>query len=79
MINLGKLKIENAALAPMAGFTDSAYRLICKQMGAGLVVSEMISAKALCFGDKKTAEILKFCGFREKYILTDKGFIPVSL
>ena len=61
MINLGKLKIENAALAPMAGFTDSAYRQICREMGAGLVVSEMISAKALCFGDKKTAELLKFC------------------
>ena len=60
MINLGKLKIENAALAPMAGFTDSAFRKICAEKGAGLLVSEMISAKALCFGDKKTAELISF-------------------
>ncbi|MBE6789020.1 MAG: tRNA dihydrouridine synthase DusB [Ruminococcaceae bacterium] len=61
MIKIGKLKISGAALAPMAGFTDSAFRQICKKMGAGLLVSEMVSAKALCFGDKKTAELLKFC------------------
>ena len=58
MIQIGKLKIEGSALAPMAGFTDSTYRVICKQMGAGLLVSEMVSAKAICFGDKKTAELL---------------------
>jgi len=58
MIQIGNLKISGAALAPMAGFTDSAFRIICKEMGAGLLVSEMVSAKALCFGDKKTAELL---------------------
>lgn len=48
-------------MAPMAGFTDSAFRQLCRKYGAGLVVSEMISAKALCYGDKKTADLLKFC------------------
>ena len=60
MFEVGKIKIDGAILAPMAGFTDSAFRLLCKESGAGLVVSEMISAKALCFKDKKTAELLKY-------------------
>ena len=61
MLEIGKLKINGALLAPMAGFTSSAFRLLCRQHGAGLVVSEMVSAKALCFKDKKTAELLKAC------------------
>ncbi len=61
MLEIGKLKINGAILAPMAGFTDSAFRLLCRKNGAGLVVSEMVSAKALCFKDKKTAELLKAC------------------
>ncbi len=60
MIKIGDLEIFSAALAPMAGFTDSAFREICREIGAGLVISEMISAKALCFDDKKTYELLKY-------------------
>lgn len=60
MIQIGNLKIDGAVLAPMAGFTDSAFRQICRELGAGLTVSEMISAKALCFNDKKTQELLKY-------------------
>lgn len=60
MIKIGKLEINGAALAPMAGFTDSAFREICSEMGAGLLVSEMISAKALCFKDKKTEALISF-------------------
>ena len=41
-------------LAPMAGFTDRAMRHICHRYGAEIGVSEMISAKALLFSDKKT-------------------------
>lgn len=41
-------------LAPMAGFTDSPFRRICASMGADLTVTEMISAAAVCFEDKKT-------------------------
>ena len=36
-------------LAPMAGFTDYAFRKICREMGAEYTVSEMVSAKALCY------------------------------
>ncbi|MBQ8868256.1 MAG: tRNA dihydrouridine synthase DusB [Oscillospiraceae bacterium] len=61
MLEVGKIKIDSAILAPMAGFTDSAFRLLCRKHGAGLVVTEMVSAKALCFKDKKTAELLRYC------------------
>ena len=47
--------MENSlVLAPMAGVTGKAYRIICKEQGAGLVVTEMISAKALTYNDKNT-------------------------
>ena len=45
-------------LAPMAGVTDRAFRQICREQGAALTVTEMVSAKALHFGDKKTARLL---------------------
>lgn len=45
-------------LAPMAGITDSTYREICKSFGAGLTYTEMVSAKALTFGDKKSLSLL---------------------
>ncbi len=43
--------------APMAGVGDSAFRTIVKRQGADFVTSEMISAKAVCFGDRKTVEL----------------------
>ena len=45
----------------MAGTTDLPFRLICKKNGAGLVYTEMISAKALLYGDEKTKLLLKTC------------------
>ena len=41
-------------LAPMAGMGDAAFRKICKEHGADYMTTEMVSAKALCYGDKKT-------------------------
>ncbi len=41
-------------LAPMAGMGDAAFRRICKEHGADYMTTEMVSAKALCYGDKKT-------------------------
>ncbi len=46
-------------LAPMAGVTDLAFRLVCKSFGAGLVCTEMVSAKALVHGDRKTQRLLQ--------------------
>ncbi len=54
-MKLGMLNIEGkAALAPMAGVTDAAYRPICREFGAAKTVTEMISAKAVEYGDKRT-------------------------
>ncbi len=46
-------------LAPMAGVTDLPFRLICKEFGADLVVSEMVSAKGIEYRDKKTSKLLE--------------------
>lgn len=59
-MKIGNVTLENGVfLAPMAGVTDLPFRVICKKFGAGLVYSEMVSAKALNFNDKKTIELLK--------------------
>ncbi len=47
-------------LAPMAGVSDSAFRQVCRRFGADFVVSEMISAKALVMGDKKSRALMRF-------------------
>ena len=58
-MKIGSFEIENNVfLAPMAGVSDTAFRRICRRFGAGLEYSEMISAKALYYRDKKTAKML---------------------
>ena len=47
-------------LAPLAGITDSPFRRVCKEQGAALVYSEMVSAKGLYYGDKNTGKLLEF-------------------
>ncbi len=49
-------------LAPMAGVTDAAFRAVCAEYGASYLVTEMVSAKAVCFGDKKTAALASLYG-----------------
>ena len=57
--NIGNVKIKNqVVLAPMAGVCNSAYRKICKEMGCGLVYAEMVSDKAITFGNQKTLDML---------------------
>ncbi len=59
-INIGNVKIEKTAcLAPMASVADRAYRIINREFGACYTVSEMISAKGLCYNDKKTEELCR--------------------
>ncbi len=48
-----------AALAPMAGVADKAFREICVKFGAGYTVTEMVSAKGLCMQDRKSRELLE--------------------
>jgi tRNA-dihydrouridine synthase B len=55
MLRIGKLLLKNwLILAPMSGKTNLPFRLIIKKMGAGLVITEMISAVGLCRGQAKT-------------------------
>ena len=59
MFQIGNVEISNKiVLAPMAGISDSAFRRIAKEMGAGLVVAEMVSDKAIFYGSKKTIDML---------------------
>ncbi|MEG2421376.1 MAG: tRNA dihydrouridine synthase DusB [Oscillospiraceae bacterium] len=59
-MKIGSVTIESKlALAPMAGVTDLAFRQVCRRLGAGYTVTEMVSAKALCFQDKKSLPLLK--------------------
>ena len=53
------VEIKNGLiLAPMAGITDKAFRTLCKEFGAGLTVTEMVSVKGLYYKSKKTEELL---------------------
>ncbi|MGN0581076.1 MAG: tRNA dihydrouridine synthase DusB [Oscillospiraceae bacterium] len=61
---IGNIKIKKTAvLAPMAGVADRAYRILNREFGASYTVSELISAKGLCYSDKKTEEL---CRITEK-------------
>lgn len=59
-----KFKIKNievdnqVVLAPMAGICNSSFRRICKEMGCGLIFAEMVSDKAISYGNKKTIDML---------------------
>lgn len=56
---IGNVELENNVfLAPMAGVTDLPFRLLCKEMGCGLVYSEMVSAKGILYDNKNTTELL---------------------
>ena len=60
MVDIGGVDIPNRlALGPMAGVTDLAFRTICREQGAGLTCTEMVSAKALCYQDRKTIPLLQ--------------------
>ena len=57
---IGNVTLENnIILAPMAGVTDLPFRLLCKEQGAGLVCTEMISAKAILYKNKNTESLME--------------------
>lgn len=59
-MKIGNIELENNIfLAPMAGVTDLAFRILCKEMGAGLVVSEMVSSKGMYYKDPGTKALLQ--------------------
>ena len=59
-MRIGNVEVASClALAPMAGVTDMAFRQICRELGAGYSCTELVSAKALCYQDKKSRTLLK--------------------
>lgn len=69
-LTIGNVSLANPViLAPMAGVSDLPFRLLCHEQGAGMVCSEMISAKAILYHNKNTEELMQ--------IHPDEG--PVSL
>lgn len=59
-MNIGNLQVKiPIALGPMAGVTDWAFRNICQELGAELTITEMVSSRALCYKDKKSAALLR--------------------
>ena len=58
-MKIDNLEIQNPlALGPMAGVTDLPFRLLCKAQGCGILYSEMVSAKAILYNNKKTKDLL---------------------
>jgi tRNA-dihydrouridine synthase B len=57
---IGQVEMQNPfILAPMAGVTDLPFRLLCKEQGAGLLCTEMVSAKAISFHNKNTISLMQ--------------------
>ena len=60
MWKIGNVEIKNRiVLAPMAGISNTSYRKIIKEMGAGLIYAEMVSDKAIMYSNEKTFDLLK--------------------
>lgn len=58
-LKIGNVQLENnIILAPMAGITDLPFRILCKEQGAGLSTTEMISSKAIFYNDEKTKKLM---------------------
>lgn len=59
-MKIGNVELQNKVfLSPMAGVTDLPFRLICKEHNCGMLYTEMINAKALCYDDENTKKMLK--------------------
>lgn len=59
-LKIGNVSLEgNIVLAPMAGVTDLPFRLLCKEQGADLICTEMVSAKGIFYNNKNTEDLLR--------------------
>lgn len=62
-LKIGNVKLKNnILLAPMAGITDLPFRVICEKFEPGLVCTEMVSSKAIFYGDEKTKKLMNLNG-----------------
>ena len=76
-MQIGPYKLKNnLLLAPMAGVTDQPFRLLCRELGAGLVVSEMVTSNPALFHTRKTQLRLKHDGEPEPIAVQIAGATP---
>lgn len=76
-ITIGNVRIERScALSPMASVADRAYREICREFGASLLCSEMVSAKGLCYGGAGSLELCEVTDFQRPYAIQLFGEEP---
>lgn len=79
-MQIGKIQLETPlALAPMAGITDLPFRLICRRLGCGMTVSEMVSAKGLLYKNVKTTEMLRIDAGERPTAIQLFGSVPAEL
>lgn len=79
-MNIGNIKLSAPlALAPMAGITDLPFRLICRRLGCGMTVSEMVSAKGLLYKNVKTTEMLRIDDGERPTAIQLFGSVPAEL
>ncbi|HED39514.1 MAG TPA: tRNA dihydrouridine synthase DusB [Chromatiales bacterium] len=79
-MQIGPYKLSNnLMLAPMAGVTDRPFRQLCKRLGAGMAVSEMISSNSLLYGSKKTLRRANHDGESEPRSVQIAGSDPVMM
>ena len=58
-LRIGNVELDNnLILAPMAGVTDMSFRQLCREQGCGLLVTEMVSAKAILYKNRNTKELM---------------------
>ena len=79
-MQIGKISLSAPlALAPMAGITDLPFRLICRRLGCGMTVSEMVSAKGLLYKNVKTTEMLRIDDGERPTAIQLFGSVPEEL
>lgn len=79
-MKLGSIQIDPPVLAaPMAGITDQAFRIIAREMGATLVVSEMVSCKGIIYDQAKTWELLATDAAEQPIVIQLFGSVPYEV
>ena len=79
-MKIGEITLSNnLIMAPMAGITDVPFRALAKEGGAGLVCTEMVSARALVYGDKKTKKIIELSAAEHPVSAQIFGSVPSEM
>ena len=80
IMRIGNIELDTPiALAPMAGISDLPYRVICRRLGCGLTVSEMVSAKGLLYKNEKTFAMLQIDAAERPTAIQLFGSVPEEL